>query len=89
MGPAEISDDELVAEALAADPDAGVPDDAVSLWELDGRADGALLPDWYMPAAASSARRGWRRRVAVSLVATFLAINAAGLCSTYGHVVIA
>jgi len=67
-----ISDDELAAEALAADPD-------------------LVLPDWYMPApdGGATVRRGWRRRVGVGLVTTFVLINAAGLCSTYGAVVVA
>jgi hypothetical protein len=87
-----ISDEELAAEALAADPDQMVPDDAVPLWVA--LADGdepALLPDWYMPApgAGTTARPGWRRRVGVGLVVSFVLINAAGLCSTYGSVVLA
>jgi hypothetical protein len=32
---AAITDDELAALALAADPDAPLPTDAVSLWDLD------------------------------------------------------
>ena len=79
----------LEALALAGDPDAPLPVDAVSLWDLD-RDDG-LLPSWYMPAPAVGAPRlrGWRRLVAWIIVAAFLAIMAAGLCSTYGEIVIA
>jgi hypothetical protein len=87
-----MDDDELTALALAADPDAVVADDAVSLWDL-WRADAgdALLPDWYMPAPMPGGRRqtGWRRRVAAVVIASFLAIAASGLCSTYGHIVLA
>ena len=86
-----ISDEELTALALAADPDQVVPHDAVPFGALHGGDDGALLPQWYMPApdAGAIARPGWRRRVGVGLVATFVLINAAGLCSTYGSVVLA
>ena len=87
-----ISDDELEREALAADPVTVLSHDAVSLWDLEqpGEAD-ALLPGWYMPAPASGPRRHShrQRRVVYLLVAAFAAINAAGLCSTYGHVVVA
>jgi hypothetical protein len=88
-----ISDDELALEALAADPDAAIPDDAVSLWELEAPAGAAdLLPSWYMPAPAASGPRQhatWRRRTVYALITAFTLINAAGLCSTYGHIVIA
>lgn len=87
-----IPDDELEREALAADPAAGVPADAVSLWDIDP-SDGspALLPGWYMPPPVGGPRRHprGRRRVVYLLITAFALINAAGLCSTYGHVVIA
>ena len=87
-----ISDDELAREALAADPDAVVPDDAVSVWDLERPDDtDPLLPGWYMPAPSGGPRRHSRRqrRIVYLLVTAFALINAAGLCSTYGHVVIA
>lgn len=86
-----ISDEELEAEALAADPDAPVADDAVPWATALGGADDDLLPGWYMPApdGGATARGGWRRRVSVGLIVTFVLINAAGLCSTYGSVVLA
>jgi len=89
-----LSDDELTALALAGDPDAPLAADAVSFWSLgaDGAdADDQLLPDWYMPAPMPGARRltGWRRRVAITVVVSFVLIDAAGLCSTYGSLVIA
>jgi hypothetical protein len=78
-----VSDDELTAEALSADPDQPVPDDATSIWEQTP----ALVGDWYMPApmAGGHLLHGWRRRVALLLIATFLLIEAYGLCSTYGR----
>ena len=84
-----VDDDELSAEALAADPDAVVPDDAVPLWELTGAGPRAVLPSWYMPAPMRPpAVRGWRRillcvNVAL-IIAAFMTITAAGLCNTYG-----
>ena len=85
-----IDDDELTAEALAADPDAIVPGDAVSLWELTGDGSRDVLPSWYMPAPMRApAWHGWRRvllRWNVGLIiAAFVTINAAGLCNTYGQ----
>lgn len=86
-----FSDDELAALALAADPDAGVADDAVPLSEFLGAGAGPtseLLPGWYMPAPAGAGRllQGWRRRVVLLIVASFVLLNAYGLCSTYGYV---
>ncbi len=84
-----VSDDELAAQALAADPDAPVGEHAVPLASVVGA--GGLLPDWYMPAPMGGAGllRGWRRRVAILVVVSFLAVLAYGLCSTYGAVVVA
>jgi hypothetical protein len=83
-----MTDDELCAVALAADPDADVADDAVSLWDLTGHAP-QPLPAWYMPAPMGSGLRGWRRRLArfnvAMIIAAFVAINAYGLCNTYGQ----
>jgi hypothetical protein len=81
-----LSDEELTELALAADPDAEVPDDAVPF----GWSAVDLLPSWYMPVAvAGSSLSPWRRWTIRLLVATFVLINAAGMCSTYGWVVIA
>jgi hypothetical protein len=85
-----FTDDELTELALAADPDVVVADDAVPLSELlAGESEGGgRLPGWYMPPAMASGRllQGWRRRVVLLIVASFVLINAYGLCSTYGHV---
>ena len=83
-----VSDDELAALALAADPDPDVDDDAVSLWDLQAPDGAPLLPDWYMPAPAGGGRRlhDWRRWVIPVVIAAFVVINAYGLCSTYGQV---
>jgi hypothetical protein len=73
---ASLTDDELAV----------LGHDAVPIRSLTASDDGSLLPDWYMPAPAARAHRGWRRRVAVSVVSSILLINAAGLCVTYGPV---
>jgi len=88
-----FTDDELAELALAADPNAGVAADAVPLHELLAAGEESegdeLLPGWYMPAVAGGGGRllyGWRRRIVLLIVASFVLINAYGLCSTYGHV---
>jgi hypothetical protein len=85
-----IDDDELTALALAADPDAPVADDAPALWELIGDGEQGPLPSWYMPAPMRPRQiDGWRRVVVrcgvASVIASFVAINACGLCNTYGQ----
>jgi hypothetical protein len=84
------TDDELAALALAADADAPVGDDAVAIWDLLGSEPNSPLPSWYMPAPMGARRlSGWRGLVvrcgAVSVIASFVAINAYGLCNTYGQ----
>jgi hypothetical protein len=78
-----ITDAELEAEALSADPETPVDDDAVSFFDL-APTPSALVGDWYMPAPMARHLDGWRRLCVFALVATFLLIEAAGLCSTYG-----
>ncbi|MEO6121302.1 MAG: hypothetical protein ABIW46_06615 [Acidimicrobiales bacterium] len=83
-----IGDDELTALALAADPDTPVADDAVCLAGFFDSSEAALLPSWYMPQTSGPRMvRGWRRRLSLLIVASFILINAYGLCSTYGQVV--
>ena len=92
--PLDVADDTLDALALAADPDVTIPDDAVSLWDLDADRSG-LLPAWYMPTpsagpSTASATTSWRRRaIVLTFVLALVLINAAGLCVTYGRVVLA
>ena len=38
------------------------------------------------PAGSGRLLQGWRRRVVLLIVASFLLLNAYGLCSTYGYV---
>ncbi|HEU5301311.1 MAG TPA: hypothetical protein VFW06_03625 [Acidimicrobiia bacterium] len=84
-----ITEDELDRLARTADPDVVLGDDAVSFWDVVDDAEAPqLLPTWYMPAPMRGRRvlRGWRRRIILTLVITFVVINAYGLCSTYGVV---
>jgi len=83
-----MTDDELCAVALAADPDEPVAADAVCLWEVTGHGP-QPLPEWYMPAPMGGTLRGWRRLVArinvAVIIAALVTINAYGLCNTYGQ----
>ena len=81
-----LSDEELTALAMAADPDAPIPDDAVPFGR---RGDDALLPSWYMPVPATLVRSTSKRAAVGVIVLSLLALNAAGLCVTYGVVEIA
>ncbi|MDQ3895846.1 MAG: hypothetical protein M3326_01130 [Actinomycetota bacterium] len=83
-----FTDEELTDLALAADRDAGVPADAVPIDEFLTAADAGdaddLLPAWYMPVPAPRPLRGWRRRVVLLIVISFVGAAAYGLCSAYG-----
>ncbi len=81
----QLTDDDLTAQALAADPDLAVDGD-LPPWSPHGT---TLMPDWYMPAGLPRRQHGWRFVVAVTVLVGLLAINAAGLCITYGHLVVA
>jgi hypothetical protein len=85
-----VSDEELSALALAADPDGVVADDAVNLWDVVGQ-DRGPLPDWYMPPVSAGPRTHprWRRRIALLIICAFLTVDAYGLCVTYGYLVVA
>ena len=81
----EITDDELTALALAAEAGSPFADDAVAWRSFVPDGDGEpLLPDWYMPVAASRARRDWRAMVAVAIAVGLVLINAFAICVTYG-----
>ena len=85
-----ITDEELADLALAADPDTSVEDGAVPFWEVVGDLADGPLPAWYMPAPMRPREvDGWRRLVVrcsvASVIVSFLAIHACGLCNTYGQ----
>jgi hypothetical protein len=81
------TDEELAELASAADIDAPLADDAVPL-DLGGGV--STLPSWYMPAVNTSAGHATRRRKLVvwAIIAALLGIDAAGLCVTYGSVIL-
>ena len=81
-----ISDDELAALALAADPDAALDAEAICLWDMEGFGIDSQLPSWYMsaPMPRTQVVRGWRRPAIVLVIAAFLTIDIYGLCNTYG-----
>lgn len=85
----DLSDEELTALALAADPSAPMDPEAVPmdvyLGSL-GPVASPLLPIWYM-APIAGRRVGRRGRIVVlAVIAAFLLIEAFGLCSTYGQI---
>lgn len=88
-----LSDDELTAMALAADPDTPVAPGAVPFRSTlpagvpTGFPTG--LPESYLPAASRATRPGGpvRTVVVAVIVAAFLIITAAGFCVTYGQLV--
>jgi hypothetical protein len=82
---AGISDDELVALAMAADPEQPIGPDALPWSDV---APG-LLPGWYMAPGVARRRRGWRSVVVLVVIGAFIAINALGFCITYGQLMAA
>lgn len=83
-----LSEEELTALALAADPDGVVADGALPLPLYLGSLP-LMLPQWYMPPAISSTAKRWRTVLVLVLVVAFVMIDAWGLCSTYGSVTLA
>jgi hypothetical protein len=80
-----ITDEELERLALAASPVDELPDDAEP-WSPTGR--DPLIADWYMPAPTATRRDLKTRVVTAVVVGSIVAINAAGLCVTYGRVIL-
>ncbi|MBO0728948.1 MAG: hypothetical protein J2P57_06785 [Acidimicrobiaceae bacterium] len=84
-----LTDEELTALALAADPNDPLDETAVPWSPYETGPDGPL-PMWYMPPAmARAVPRGWRTPVVVAIIAAFLLIDVLGLCITYGQLVAA
>ena len=78
-----LTDAELTARALGAEPFTQLPDDETSVGGplLIG---GGALPLWYMPPVTRRAKSRWTTPVVVAVIAAFLLIDAMGLCNTYG-----
>jgi hypothetical protein len=79
----ELSDAELTALALAADPEAPLSHDAIPIGMHLAQFAGSL-PQWYMPPATARHSSRWRLPVIGTIVAAFLIIESLGLCNTYG-----
>jgi hypothetical protein len=84
--PPPLTDEELTRLALGAAPMTVPTEDAVPLAQYLELEDG-LLPAWYMPSPMARHHARWRLPVVLALVGAFVAIEAAGLCSTFGQVV--
>jgi hypothetical protein len=84
----DFTDAELTILALAADPDEVPHDDAIPLLDCPDDVYGSL-PRWYMPPPMATGRSPWRTTIILLLVASFLLIEALGLCVTYGQLVAA
>jgi hypothetical protein len=80
----DFSEDELTELALAADPHAPLPDDAVPMSVHLSQFAGAPLPLWYMPPVVRSGGRRWKLPLVIAVVSAFFLIDALGLCNTYG-----
>ena len=79
----DISDEELAALALAADPNAPLDDDAVP-FNSRPTDDTALLPEWYMPVDGSRVRSDWHVVVAIGIALGLVLCNAFAICVTNG-----
>jgi hypothetical protein len=83
FAPEALTDEELTALALSAEPLAPLTDDAVPM-SLHLARFGPALPLWYMPPPASRSGRRWKTPLVIAVVSAFLLIDAMGLCNTYG-----
>jgi hypothetical protein len=77
-----LLDDELAAEALAADPDTPIAEDARP-FDAGSEIATSILPQWYMPAPLQRRGRG-RAFVLVALAASLTVCNVVGFCVTSG-----
>ena len=84
-----LTDAELTALALAADPDAPISADAVPFTLHMAQFAGAALPGWYMAPAVARGGRRWRLPVVLAIVSAFVLIEALGLCNTFGQLTLA
>lgn len=80
-----LSDEELSALALAAEPITTLDADAMPWGGGDARTL-SLLPNWYMPSPSYHLRGRWTRAIVITLIVGFLVIDAFGLCITSGFI---
>jgi hypothetical protein len=83
-----LSDEELTALALAADPDQPVDANAVP-WDLYPQPSVGVLPRCYLPLVMAGASKGWRTPVVVAIIAALVVVDLFGLCITFGQLVAA
>jgi hypothetical protein len=83
----ELTDAELEALALAADAEQPLADDAIPVSLFGDRVSG-MLPQWYMAPVMARRVTGWRTPVVIGIVAVLLGLEALGLCSIFGQVVV-
>jgi hypothetical protein len=86
--PLDLSDDELTALALAADPSAPIDPGAVP-WRGSGDDQRSFLPEWYMPRPMAIGRGRTTKIIIISIIVGFLLIDAFGLCVTSGFISLA
>ncbi|MGH9172635.1 MAG: hypothetical protein ACRD0Z_17515 [Acidimicrobiales bacterium] len=80
-----FTDEELAELAMAADPEGPLPADAVPIPQYRGSV-ATGLPGWYMPPAMARIGSRWRVALVVVIIVALVAIDAWGMCSTYGWV---
>jgi hypothetical protein len=80
-----ISEAELTALALAADPDQPLDSDAVPMNEYLSEQPAGLLPEWYMAPVMTRHLRRVPQLMVMVVIGAFVVIEAFGLCSTYGQ----
>lgn len=78
-----LTEDELTAQALAADPDAPLASTARPF--RGEELPDAPLPSWYMPPVLPGRSTPARKAVALAIVGAAIVINALGFCITYGQ----
>ena len=83
-----LSDEELTALALDADPRVALDPDAQA-WNGAWGAQWNTLPDWYMPSASAIGRGRGTKVVVISIIVGLLVIDAFGLCITSGFLSLA
>lgn len=88
MSSTAISDEELCALALAADPKT-VPDRDAKPWTFGFGFETNPLPDWYMPRPLASRRGRATQAVVVSVALGMVVVCAFGLCVTSGFLQLA
>lgn len=82
-----ITDAELTALALADEGEPQLGENAVPIF-LDIGHYQSMLSAWYMPPTSTRHISGWRKPVVLGIVATLVVLEALGLCSIFGQVVI-